>query len=211
MAPPTTGGSQIRKLGTILDDWVRSHNGRMWYTKEELSEIIKATGFNETQVKNSFDHRRRRAKVALTHALKEPEVFLSKYDHEEAKTLKSALTHAATTGYLAEPAKELLAESTGLSSRAVIDFIAKNYKKAEFAGIAAGIANVELRDPSTAPTDVASHAATKFAKEPNRIHTTLADGGSLFAGHRGRQVNLTTEVAPLLSSFPGVESATCFS
>lgn len=64
---------------------------------------------------------------------------------------------------------------------------------------------------TTAPTDVASHATTKFSKEPNRIHTTLPDGRSLFGWHRGRQVNLTTEVVPLLSSFPGVESATCFS
>ncbi|KAI7779528.1 zinc finger protein 76 [Diaporthe eres] len=265
MATPAIGGSQSQDLGTVLRDWVTSHDGRLWQTREETSETIKKTGCGQTQVKNWFDYQRKQAKLALARALETPEVFLSEHDYEAAKTLKSAFAHAATTGYLAEPAKSLLAESTGLSDRAVINFILKYHQKPEFAGIAAGIANVELRDPSTmadttqrtdisisqrlptssvtgtrsaapmqvsqssrtssplqvecdavtlsttAPTDVASHATTKFSKEPNRIHTTLPDGRSLFGWNRGHQVNLTIEVVPLLSSFPGVESATCFS
>lgn len=270
MATPATGDSQSRHpqnldLGTVLHNWVESHNGRLWQTREETSFTIQQTGCNTTQVKNWFDYQRKQAKVALAGALETPEAFLSEYNYEAAKTLKFAFAHVAATGYLAEPAKKLLAESTRLSDRAVIDFFTKYQKMPEFAGIAAGIANVELPDPSTrtdtaqrtdisisqhlpassitspkattpaqvsqssqtssplqverdavtfsttAPTDIVSHVTTKSSKGRNRIYTTLQDGKSPFGWHRGRQVNLTTEVEPLLSNFPGVESATCFS
>lgn len=111
------------------------------------------TGCGQTHIKNSgcFDHQRKQAKLAFAPALETPEVFLAEHDCEAAKTPEFAFARAATTasGYLAEPARKLLAESTGLSNRVVIDFIPEIHQNPEFAGIAAGIANVELRDPST--------------------------------------------------------------
>jgi hypothetical protein len=64
---------------------------------------------------------------------------------------------------------------------------------------------------TTALAGIASLTTTQSSRKRKRTITTLQDGNPIFGWHRGRQVNLTTEVEPLLRDYPGVRSATCLS
>lgn len=64
--------------------------------------------------------------------------------------------------------------------------------------------------PAGFNTSVESPAGMHLLKEQKRDHTPAQTSNvSIFAWHRGRQINLATEVEPLLRKYPGVLSAAC--
>lgn len=257
--------SRSSNLGSVLQNWIVAHNGRLWQTTEETSSITEQTGFTKSQIKNWFASQRKNAGLALERALENPGEFISGYDSHAAKTLKHFFATVAEHGYLPEAGKTLIAESTGLSTRSIVDFFDKYREDPRFAHAAAFITNMETPNPGrgadaaqptdipiprspvsppttpratvpvqvsqssappqlmqvervagTAPhpaiTSVASPAITQSSKKRKRNSSCSQDGKiSMFAWHRGRQVNLTTEVEPLLRKHPGVQSATCLS
>ncbi|RKK19800.1 hypothetical protein BFJ66_g6581 [Fusarium oxysporum f. sp. cepae] len=60
---------------------------------------------------------------------------------------------------------------------------------------------------------VSAPSPTTIPQTPTKRkrHGAILPSGHMFAWHRGRQVNLTTEVEPLMLNHPSVQSASCLS
>lgn len=251
--------SRNSKLGSALQAWIVAHNGRLWQTTEETSVVTEQTGFTKLQINNWFAPRRKDARLALERTLLEnPQEFMSGYSVDAAKTLKHFFATVKEYGYLPEAGKTLIAESTGLSTRSIVDLFDKLRENPRFNHAAAIITNMETPDSivqgdAAQPVDTpiplspacsvttprpsvpvqvsqpsapqlilveqaadtliagaASPASTKSPKKRKHSSASLQDG-NMFAWHRGRQVNLTIEVEPLLRNHPGVQSAACLS
>ncbi|SCV30380.1 uncharacterized protein FFB14_03020 [Fusarium fujikuroi] len=246
-------------LETVLQDWVVSHNGRLWLRTEELTAIIDQTGFTKSQVTNWFVARRKATRRSLECLLLEkPTEFILAYNIEEAKVqdIRHFFATFAENGYLPEAGKSVIAESTGLSTRSIVDLFDKLRRDARFSTAATAIskqadglqpfdvpssqlstsskltpgstATVHSARPSTpshsqgnqrgvdTPCPVSAVSAPSPTTIPETPRKRKRDGailpsGHMFAWHRGRQVNLTTEVEPLILNHPSVQSASCLS
>ncbi|KAI1195706.1 hypothetical protein F5X97DRAFT_307477 [Nemania serpens] len=107
---------------SILQNWIETHDGRLWHTPEETNSVIQQTGLTKLQIKNWFATRRKKATFALEKELDNPREFLSKHDSNTANILKHLFASVASSGYLPEAGKRLIAESTGLSTRSITLF-----------------------------------------------------------------------------------------
>ncbi|KAM0563274.1 hypothetical protein ACHAPJ_000992 [Fusarium lateritium] len=252
-------------LGLVLQNWIVAHDGRLWQTTEETTAITEQTAFTKSQINNWFASRRKTARLALERVLLEtPAEFISAYSAHAAETLKHFFATVAEHGYLPEAGKSLMAESTGLSTRSIVDLFDKLRQDTRFAYAAATITSMQMPSsitqadtgqpvnnsnslsspisPVTVPkpaaliqlsqspapsqpmqveqvagmvptTSVASAPAPTIPQslKKRKRNSVCLQPGHIFAWHRGRQVNLTVEVEPLLRNHPGVHSATCLS
>ncbi|KAJ4143071.1 hypothetical protein NW765_000211 [Fusarium oxysporum] len=142
-------------LETVLQDWVVSHAGRLWLTTEELTTIIDQAGFTKPQVTNWFVSRRKAARLSLERlVLEKPTEFILTYNIEEAKAGKS-----------------LIAGSTGLSTRSIVDLFDKLRRDARFSTAATTIAKqaYELQ-----PFDVPNSQPSTSSKVDTRINSNCA-------------------------------------
>ncbi|KAF4449920.1 zinc finger protein 76 (expressed in testis) [Fusarium austroafricanum] len=242
MSAETGEQSKSPNLESVLQSWVATHNGRLWQTPEETKALTEETGFTKLQVKNWFAPRRKSAKVALERGLLEkPTEFMSRYSVHETKTLRQFFATIAEHGYLPETGKSLIARSTGLSTRSVVDFFDKFRRDPRFITLITNMQSSTTQSDATQPINIPallSPTLPAFIPTPPQQAERVTNLGApipvisatlpiipqqskkrkrnsaclqndhMFAWHRGRQVNLTTEVEPLLLNHPGVQSTT---
>lgn len=139
--------SRNLKLGNVLQAWTDDHNGRLWQTAEEISVITEQTDFTKLQINNWFAPRRKDARLILERSLLEnPQEFMSGYNDHAAKTLEHFFATLIEFGYLPEAGKTMIAESTGLSTRSIVDLFDKLRENPRFNYAAAVITNMQTPD-----------------------------------------------------------------
>lgn len=104
-----------------LEVWVQENEGRLWQTDEELKEILQSLfGIcSNAQVASWFAYRRKKARLELEHAIKDPRGFIARNGRDGKEILFQffeAIRSGATTP---QAGQTLVGELTGLPLKSI--------------------------------------------------------------------------------------------
>ncbi|KAG6365526.1 hypothetical protein INS49_007137 [Diaporthe citri] len=183
----TAKGSGYR---AALENWVHEHEGRLWQNDEEFTDTLRNLSCSKIQVTGWFAYRRKKAKLELERAFKDPRGFIARngQDGDEILWEFFSAIHSGVTPPCA--GKSLAAGLLGLPVELIAKLIDAIREKPDYAY------EVETGKNQKRSDSVDSDDGAANERQSGNLPHNPADTDFTFDGNTDSAVTLTDTIEP---------------
>lgn len=91
-----------------LEIWVQEHDGRLWQSDEEFSDTLQSLSCSKTQVTSWFAYRRKKARLELERAFRDPRGFIARNGNPGHEIIQEFFMAARSGGTPPRAGKDLV-------------------------------------------------------------------------------------------------------